>query len=268
MYKFNDRNKSYAGKIIHSNLIPGYPETSVEQLTQFSNKIQHKSIKFACYNHPNIETFEAALQLNPNSPPIILSELLTENLDNYVMRMKRKFAVHKQLELCHDMVKGLQYLHSIGVVHSNLHGRNILIDGDGRAKIADYVCPHLLPNGTKMSFVNVPYLSPEAMEDMSQCAEPSDIYSLGVLFLQVAIQDIPSPTDKSEYSKMVKRKEELSEVKHHPLWTAILKCLSSIRIARPSTDQLCEEVVAAKEAPQSVISAAPEKIVSDCHISL
>ena len=166
------------------------------------------------------------------------------------------------------MAKGLQYLHSISVVHSNLHGRNILIDGDGTAKIADYVCPHLLPNGTKMSFVNVPYLSPEAMEDMSQCAEPSDIYSLGVLFLQVAMQDIPSPTDKTENSKMVKRKEELSRVKHHPLWTAILKCLSSIRIARPSTDKLCEEVVAAKEAPQGVISAALEKTVSDCHISL
>ena len=99
MYKFNYHNKSYAGKIIHENLIPGYPETFVEQLTQFFHKIQHKSIKFAYYNHPNIEIFEAALQLSPHSPPLILSELLIENLDNYVMRMKGKFTVHEQLEL-------------------------------------------------------------------------------------------------------------------------------------------------------------------------
>jgi len=168
VYKFTDHNKFYAGKIIYHNLIPGYPETSVDNLTQFSNKIQNKSIKFASYNHPNIEIFEAALQLNPGSPPILLCELLTENLDNYVMRMKGKFAVHKQLELCHDMANGLQYLHSISVVHSNLHGRNILISGDGRAKIEAYVCTHLLTNCKKASFINVPYLSPVDIEIMSQ----------------------------------------------------------------------------------------------------
>jgi len=262
VYKYSDHNKSYAGKIILDNLIPGYPDISDEDIKQFSKKIEHKSIKFACYNHPNIETFEAALQVSPDSPPILLSELLTENLDSFTMHMKGKCAVHKQLKLCHDMARGLQYLHSISVVHSNLHGRNILISYDGTAKIADYVCPHILPNSTKISLVNVPYLSPEAIEDKSHCTESSDIYSLGVLFLQVVIQKIPSPTDKTEYSKMMKRREELSEVKAHLLWSTILQCLSPVRLTRPSIEKLCEAVAAAKQAPQNVMSSSLEKTVS------
>ena len=265
VYRFSDGNNSYAGKVIYNSVIPGYPDVFVDQIIDYSRSIKHKSPNAICYN---IETFEGALQLDSNGLPIIFSELLTENLDNYVMRMNGKCAIHTQMELCHDMAKGLQYLHSISIVHSNLHGRNILISSNGRAKIADYLCPGLLPNGADISPENVPYLSSEVIEDMSQCAEPSDIYSLGVLFLQVAIQDIPSPTDKTEYSKIMKRREELSKIKHHPLWSIIKQCLSSIRIARPSINQSCEQIVAAKAAPQSVISTALEKTVSDVILNL
>ena len=166
------------------------------------------------------------------------------------------------------MASGLQYLHNIYVVHCNLHGRNILINDNDRAKIADYVCPQVLPNCREVNTMNIPYMSPEAIEYKSHNTESSDIYSLGVLFLQVAMQKIPSPTDKTEYSKMMKRREELSKIKAHPLRSTILQCLSTIRIARPSIDKLCEVVAVAKQAPQSVTTSSPEKIVSGTQIKV
>ena len=88
----------------------------------------------------NIELFHSLVQLAPNSPPLLLTELLPENLNNYTDRMRGNLPINKQLNF---MAKGLQLLHKLDVAHSNLHGANILISQDGQAKIADYICPQI-----------------------------------------------------------------------------------------------------------------------------
>jgi len=168
--------------------------------------------------------------------------------------MKGNLPIHKQLDLCHDMASGLQYLHDTGLVHTNLHGRNVLVSHDGHAKIGDYICPQVVSCSEKVPTDNIPYLPPEAVENKSHYSEQSDVYSLGVLFLQVASQNIPEPTDKTELSKLTKRKEELAHIGNHPLVSLIFKCLTNIRIVRPSVAQVLEQIATAKESPQSVIS--------------
>jgi len=262
VYKFTDSTKVFSGKSLHKSLVPGSPDISVGQLTEFVKEIEYNSIAFASYSHSNIEQFEAALQLAPDGPPTLLSEYCIDNLDTFIKRMEGKWAIHKQLELCLDMARGLQYLHSIGVVHHNLHGRNILISQDERAKVADYVCPQVISTTITTADDDVAYLPPEVIEDRSHYTEQSDIYSMGVLLLQVAIQKVPAPTEKTEYEKILKRKEELTIVKGHPLWSTILQCFSTIRIARPTSDKLCLAIAAAKELPQSVMSSSLHQIVS------
>ena len=256
VHKFCDHNKKlYAGKTLYRDIIPGYPSLSAEQHSQFSESIEDTSIIFTTYDHPHVEKFEAIFQLSSSNPPTLLSELLFENLDMFTTRIKGEYEVYKQLELCHDMAKGLQYLHSAGIIHKNLHGRNILLNENARAKIADYVIPQLLEISKKGDLSDVAYLSPEAVKNRSLCTEHSDVYSLGVLFLQVAIQKLPASTDNTELSKLSKRKEELSFAKHHPLLTTILQCLSTIRLARPSVNRIYKALEAAKKTPQSVISS-------------
>ena len=172
----------------------------------------------------------------------------------FTTRMKGNLPIHQQLELCNDMAHGLQYLHGAGLVHTNLHGRNVLVSHDGHAKIGDYVCPQVISPSEEVPTSNIPYLSPEAIKDKSLCNERSDVYSLGVLFLQVATQNIPEPTDKTELSKLTKRREELAEIKHHPLFSLIHKCLTNIRITRLTATQVLEQITTAKESPQSVLS--------------
>ena len=182
----------------------------------------------------------------------------------FTTRMKGNLPTHQQLDLCNDMANGLQYLHGVGLVHTNLHGRNVLVSHDGHAKIGDYICPQVISSSEEVPTNNIPYLPPEAVKDKSLYNEQSDVYSLGVLFLQVATQNIPQPTDKTELSKLSKRKEELAEIKHHPLSSIIYKCITNIRITRPSVTQVSEQIATAKESPQSVLSHSLYSKVSQC----
>ena len=244
----------YAGKSIYPKHAPGYPNLSADQIRQFIKELEDKAATYSYFLHSNIEVFEATIQLASESLPMLLSELLPENLDMFTTRMKGKLPIPQQLDLCNDMANGLQYLHGVGIVHTNLHGRNVLVSHDGHAKIGDYICPQLISSNEEVPTHNIPYLAPEAIEDKSHCNEQSDIYSLGVLYLQVATQNILRTSDKTELSKLTRRREELAEIKDHPLFLLVHKCITNLRIARPSITQVLQSIATAKETPQNVLS--------------
>ena len=253
VYKISYSDKLYAGKIIYKKLLPGHPHPSSDQINKFMGEIENASAILVTNQHPNIEQFHSVIQLTPDGPPILLTELLPENLNSYTARMKGKLPIHAQLDLCHDMAKGLQFLHTAGLVHNNLHGANILISQDGQAKIADYICPLVDSLNEQTAPQHNVYTSPELIKNISLFTKQSDIYSLGVLYLQVATQSPPMPNDSTELSEVQCWKEQLDQITTNPLKPLILQCLGIIP-ARPSIDRVCTKIVTAKESPQSVMS--------------
>ena len=251
MYKISYSDKLYAGKIIYK--LPGHPHPSSDQINKFMGEFENASAMLVTNQHPNIEQFHSAVQLTPDGPPILLTELLPENLNSYTARMKGKLPIHAQLDLCHDMAKGLQFLHTAGLVHNNLHGANILISQDGQAKIADYICPLVDSLNEQTIPQHNVYTSPELIKNTSLFTKQSDIYSLGVLYLQVATQSPPMPNDSTELSEVQRWKEQLDQISTNPLRPLILQCLGLIP-ARPSIGRVCAKIVTAKESPQSVMS--------------
>ena len=265
MYKFSYSDKLYAGKIIYKKLLPGHPRPSSDQINKFMGEIENASAMLVTNQHPNTEQFHSAVQLTPDGPPILLTELLPENLNSYTARMKGKLPIHAQLDLCHDMAKGLQFLHTAGLVHNNLHGANILISQDGQAKIADYICPLVDSLNEQTTPQHNVYTSPELIKNITVYSKQSDIYSLGVLYLQVAIQSPPMPNDSTELSEVQRWKEQLDQITSNPLLPLILQCLGLIP-ARPSIDRVCAKMVTAKESPQSVMSNSLYHITVREHI--
>ena len=216
-------------------------------------EIENVSVMIVTNQHPNIEQFYSVVQLSADNPPILLTELLHENLNNYTARIKGKLPVYVQLDLCHDMAKGLQFLHTAGLVHNNLHGANVLISQDGRAKIADYICPLVDSLNEKTTHQHTVYTSPELVKNIHHYSKQSDVYSLGVLYLQVATQSPPMPKDSTELSAVQCFKDQLDEITTNPLLPLILQCLG-ITLARPSIDRVCVKIATAKDSPQSVMS--------------
>lgn len=56
-----------------------------------------------------------------------------------------------RVKLIHDVALGLQYLHSIGVVHRNLKGSNVLVNLDGTAMISGFSVSEILGPDNKSS---------------------------------------------------------------------------------------------------------------------
>ena len=253
VHKISYGSKAYAGKIIHKKLLPGQPNPSVGDINKFMGEIENASAMLLTNQNCNIEQFHSVVQLTPDNPPILLTELLQENLNSYTARMKGKLPIYVQLDLCHDMAKGLQFLHTAGLVHNNLHGANVLISQDGQAKIADCICSLVDSLNEKVTPQHTMYTSPELAKNIHFYSKQSDIYSLGVLYLQVATQSPPIPNDSVELSEVQRFKDQLNKITTNPLLPLILQCLGII-LARPSIDRVNAKIVTAKEGPQSIMS--------------
>ena len=238
---------------MYKKLLLGHPHPSVDDINKFMGEIDDASAMLVTNQHPNIEQFHSVVQLTPESPPILLTELLHENLNSYTARMKGKLPVHVQLDLCHDMAKGLQFLHMTGLVHNNLHGNNVLISQDGRAKIADCICPLVDSLNEKVTLQHTVYTSPELVNNIHHYSKQSDIYSLGVLYLQVATQTPPMLKHSTDLSAVQCLKDQLDEITTNPLLPLILQCLGII-VARPSIGRVCAKIATVKDTPQSVLS--------------
>ena len=225
MQKVKYKDKSYAGKLVYSELLPNI---SMDKLVaQFTLKCFSAS-KFS---HPNVEQFVEIAHADDKGVPMIITELLNENLAVYITRTSDTFHYNLQLSVCNDMEQGLQHLHSHQLVHGNLHAANVLMTSDHHAKIADYLCPLLLPGVTpNNSSVCLP---PETTQNECITVQ-SNVFTLSVLFLQVITKLSPQPSNNSNLSELERYKSDLEKVpKSHPLLALIQQCLSDYEVKRP-----------------------------------
>ncbi|CAG8605643.1 23878_t:CDS:2 [Cetraspora pellucida] len=104
---------------------------------------------------------------------------------------------HQRLELAYQITKGLCYLHSEEIIHSNLlffdqHDKNIVIR-DGKAKITDFGNAISINTQTNIHtdlFGMISFLAPELLEQSKSNGIPyckkTDIYSLGMIFWELS----------------------------------------------------------------------------------
>ncbi|KAM6549003.1 hypothetical protein CsatB_020679 [Cannabis sativa] len=89
-----------------------------------------------------------------------------------------------------EIVRGLEYLHSVEIVHCDIKGRNILI-GEKGPKIADFGCARRVNSAGPIAGTPM-FMAPEAARGEHQ-GLPSDIWSLGCTIIEMASGGSPWP---------------------------------------------------------------------------
>lgn len=103
------------------------------------------------------------------------------------------------LRIVPAICEALQYAHDQGIVHRDIKPENILVDKQGRVKIADFGLAKLLGRGAQQGtlteerqVMGTPhYMAPEQVEDPQHVDHRADIYSLGVVFYEMLTGELP-----------------------------------------------------------------------------
>lgn len=146
--------------------------------------------------HPNIVTiFDIGVeQRRNNSHHYVVMECLTGgNLANQIL--EGPMPIEHCLNWMKQLASGLSFAHKRGVVHQDIKADNIFITNEGDLKIGDFGLARLMvgrmhSNAALRGMGTPAYMSPELCRGESQ-DHRSDIYSLGVLFFEMATGHLP-----------------------------------------------------------------------------
>lgn len=108
------------------------------------------------------------------------------------------FAPDEAIHLAKMILEGLAAAHSLGVQHRDLKPANVLLGKDGRLKLADFGLARA-PDSQTLTIKGVHagtpvYTAPEVFRGKAPDMA-SDVYSFGILFLELLLDGHPFPTD-------------------------------------------------------------------------
>ena len=205
-------------------------------------------------DHPHVVKFEGAFYDETTDEPLLVMELMTENLRQYLERNRGQLSRQKQLKICISIVRGLRFLHARTppIVHRDLTDKNILLDADGVPKISD-LGQSKLKTAEYFSTGQpgaMPFMSPEAVQEPAHYNEKLDMFSLGVLMLEIATQQPPcvGMVGIGRDSELHRRRQDLSKLDdNHPLRPLILSCLKDNPKERPGIGTVLTQLEAVAE---------------------
>ena len=252
-----------AAKIMHSTLFDPHDPGTATYLRKFQEECHVLSLA----RHPNVVQYLATYYDPDTQLPVLLMELCDESLTAFLERSSGPLSYHIQLNICLDIALALVYLHSNGLIHRDLTGNNVLIIGT-RAKITDFGMSKLATVNLRMTMTlcpgNLLYMSPEALDEAKSYTSKLDIFSFGVIAIQILTRELPNPTERfctvhvpqldDEIRRVVpeteRRQAHLQLIPDtHSLKPLTLQCLNK-ETQRPSALQLSERLSELKQAPQ------------------
>ena len=254
-----------AAKIMHPTLFDLRDPGTDSYLRKFQQECHLLSLA----RHPNVVQYLATYYDPDTRLPVLLMELCDESLTAFLERSLGPLSYHVQLNICLDIALALVYLHSNGLIHRDLTGNNVLMIAGTRAKITDFGMSKLATGNPRMTALtlcpgNLLYMSPEALDEAKSYTAKLDIFSFGVIVIQILTRQFPNPTDRFQtihdprYDKEVRlvvpeterRQAHLQLIPDtHSLKPLALQCLKK-EILRPSALQLSERLSELKQAPQ------------------
>ncbi|KAF8810519.1 kinase-like protein, partial [Phlegmacium glaucopus] len=125
-------------------------------------------------------------------PAIITSWTTNGLLSEYIKSQKE----YNKIKLVFDVARAVAYLHSEGIVHSDIRGSSFLVDELGKARLGDPGLFSVLANSPLIASGTMNGLSrwmaPELLENLSEKANfATDVYSVTMTCLEIFMASDP-----------------------------------------------------------------------------
>jgi serine/threonine protein kinase len=171
---------------------------------EFVERFTREARALASLSHPNIVGIYDS-GIHDHVPYLVM-----EYVDGTPLRKmlaSKKLTPQQVLELIPQICDALHYAHEHGVVHRDIKPENILVDRQGRVRIADFGLAKLASLDetriTKTGYVmgSPHYMAPEQFVHSGRVDHRADIYSLGVVFYEMLTGEIPMGRFKAPSEK-------------------------------------------------------------------
>jgi eukaryotic-like serine/threonine-protein kinase len=152
----------------------------------FKQRFETEARAAASLSHPNIvAVFDTG---EHKGIPFIVMELLSGRTVADELAASGPLEPERACRLAVEVLAALEASHSAGVLHRDIKPGNVLIAGDGTAKVADFgvakIAEGLDMTQTGLMLGTPAYLPPERLAG-KPAARGSDIYSVGVLLYEL-----------------------------------------------------------------------------------
>lgn len=166
------------------------PERVLEPM--FAERFTREAQALATLSHPNIVTVHDFGQSHG------FYFLLMEFVDGVNLRQAMSaghFTPEQALAIVPPVCEALQYAHEHHIVHRDIKPENLLLDKEGRVKIADFGIAKIL-DADRTHDVSQPagtprYMAPEQGNANARVDHRADIYSLGVVLYELLTGEAP-----------------------------------------------------------------------------
>ena len=191
-------------KLMHRDI-----STDPDQLERFRREAR----AVASLNHPHVVTVIDAGE-DEGSPYIVFEYVEGETLKDRIRRLDR-LPVSEAVAYAIEIGRALSAAHAQRLVHRDVKPQNVLIDGEGRAKVTDFGIARSLEaqglTATGRVLGTTDYVSPEQALG-HEVTEQSDIYSLGICLYEMLTGEVPFRADTQVAVAMKHVRERLPDV--------------------------------------------------------
>ena len=243
-------------KILHQTILDPKDKGSEKIMQRFRQECTFlENIR-----HPHIVQY-LGMTTDPESRlPVLLMELLDENLTGLLKRSQQSLAYCDQVDICYDIALAVAYLHTNDIIHRDLSSNNVLIIAGRRAKVTDFGMSKLagtIPTEAPLTMCpgTLGYMPPEALREPPRYTKKLDCFSEGVIMIQVCTQLLPEPGPRSQFVQDARsptgsieipvleperRKNHIDLIDpNHSLLPIAIECLEYQDSERPSSEEIC-----------------------------
>ncbi|KAJ3694329.1 hypothetical protein LUZ60_009809 [Juncus effusus] len=168
------------------------PEEDASLASQLESQFTSEVGLLFRLRHPNIITFVAACKKTPVF--CIITEYMSGgSLRKYLHKQgPNSLPLKTVLKIALDIARGMNYLHSQGILHRDLKSENILLGEDLSVKVADFGISCIESEcGTAKGFASTyRWMAPEMIKEKGH-TKKVDVYSFGVVLWELLTGLIP-----------------------------------------------------------------------------